>query len=201
MVHPMDRELWASACNGDAAAFGEIFARHAKPVYNYLFRRCGDWATAEDLTSIVFLEAWRKRAVVQLVNDSALPFLLGVATNVLRNRRRSERRFRAALARLPAEVESAQGEADPAERLTAEQDMRAILAVFSRLPRREQDVVSLCLWTGLTYEEAAVALGIPVGTVRSRLSRARSRLRELLVDSGHEGVSRITPHPEQEGVS
>src|SRR5665811_775431 len=101
MGHVVDRDLWRKALE-DPEAFGEIFARHAKPVYNYLFRRCGDWSTAEDLTSVVFLEAWRKRADVRLVHDSALPFLFGVATNVLRNRRRSERRYREALSRMPA---------------------------------------------------------------------------------------------------
>lgn len=168
----MDRDLWSKALDEDPQAFGEIFARHAKPVYNYLFRRCGEWSTAEDLTSVVFLEAWRKRADVRLVHDSALPFLLGVATNVLRNRRRSERRYREALSRMTAPPSTDPSD-DPAARASAEEDMRAILAVLARLPRREQDVISLCLWMGLSYEEAAAALDVPVGTTRSRLSRAR----------------------------
>lgn len=196
-----DRDLWGGSLQDDPEAFGEIFARHAKPVYNYLFRRCGDWSTAEDLTSIVFLEAWRRRLDVRLVHDSALPFLYGVATNVLRNRRRSERRYREALARMPAPSGSGDPADDPAARAAAEEDMRSILALLGRLPRREQDVTSLCLWMGLSYEEAAVALDVPVGTVRSRLSRARGRLRELLEASGHEEIGWINPHAEQEGVS
>lgn len=201
MDDSVDRDLWSKAQDNDPEAFGEIFARHARPVYNYLFRRCGDWSTAEDLTSIVFLEAWRRRAEVRLVRDSALPFLFGVATNVLRNRRRSERRYRAALVRMPVPSDATDPADDPAARAAAEQDMRSILAVTARLPKREQDVVSLCLWMGLSYEEAAAALDVPVGTVRSRLSRARGRLRELLEASGHEEAGWTSSHAEQEGVS
>lgn len=197
MGDAVDRELWNRALDDDPEAFGEIFVRHAKPVYNYLFRRCGDWSTAEDLTSVVFLEAWRKRGEVRLVHDSALPFLFGIATNVLRNRRRSERRYREALTRMPASPEATDPADDPAARAAAEQDMRAILAVLARIPRREQDVVSLCLWMGLSYEEAAASLDIPVGTVRSRLSRARGRLRELLDASGHEEAVWINSHAEE----
>ena len=67
--------------------------------------------------------------------------------------------------------------------------MGAVLRSVARLPKREQDVLALCVWGGLSYEEAAVALGLPVGTVRSRLSRARARMRELRGDSGHEVVN------------
>ena len=196
-----DRFLWSRALADDPAAFGEIFERHAKTVYNYLFRRCADWSVAEDLTSIVFIEAWRRRRDVELVHDSALPFLLGVATNVLRNRRRSERRYRAAMERIPLPDDSARPTHDPAVRVCAEEDMRVILGVLGRLPRREQDVVALCLWQGLSYEEVAVALDVPVGTIRSRLSRGRSRLRELLRASGHEEDAWTAPRVEQEGLS
>lgn len=66
-----------------------------------------------------------------------------------------------------------------AERLADEQqDMQAILWVFSRLPKHEPDVLSLCIWMGLSYEEAAAALDVPIGTVRSRLSRGRRRFRD-----------------------
>jgi RNA polymerase sigma-70 factor (ECF subfamily) len=70
--------------------------------------------------------------------------------------------------------------------------MRAALRAFQRLPRPDQDVLGLCVWEELTYEQAALALGVPVGTVRSRLSRARARLRELTSNPGHEWDERIT---------
>lgn len=180
-----DTDLWQRAVAGDAAAFGVLFDRHARSVYNHCFRRTADWALAEDLTSVVFLEAWRRRADVRLERESALPWLLGVATNVVRNRRRSERRHQSALQRLPRE----RGEdfADGVdERLDDERQMHEVLALVGKLPRSEQDVLALCAWAGLSYEEAALALGLPIGTVRSRLSRARARLRELTASAGHE---------------
>jgi RNA polymerase sigma-70 factor (ECF subfamily) len=171
--------------DGEPSAFGTLFERHARAVYNFCFRRTADWAVAEDLTSVVFLEAWRRRDDVRLSGDSALPWLYGVALNVLRNRWRSERRHRGALARLPRERPDAFTD-DADGRLDDERRMRTLLRSIQGLPGRERDVLALCGWAGLSYEEAALALDIPVGTVRSRLSRARARLSELSVASGHE---------------
>jgi RNA polymerase sigma factor (sigma-70 family) len=185
VVEPEDSTLWSRAQAGDADAFGLLFERHARTIYNYCFRRIGDWAAAEDLVSIVFLEAWRRRDM-RVPPGKELPWLLGIATNVVRNRRRSERRHAAALRRLPqprAEPELT-GESD--ERIDDERLMRRTLELLARLPRRELDVFALCAWSELSYEDAALALGIPVGTVRSRLSRARARLRELDATVGHE---------------
>jgi RNA polymerase sigma factor (sigma-70 family) len=188
MGQATDGELWRRAVEGDPDSFGVLFERHVGAVYNYLFRRTADWSLAEDLTSVVFLEAWRKRADVQLEDDRALPWLLGVATNVLRNRRRSQWRYRAALHRLPRErVENFADDADA--RVDDERRMRSVLRSLGMLPRHEQEVLTLCAWAGLSYEEAAVALDLPVGTVRSRLSRARARMRELAGESGHEVVN------------
>jgi RNA polymerase sigma factor (sigma-70 family) len=72
------------------------------------------------------------------------------------------------------------------EQLDEERQMRRVLELVARLPRREQEVFALCAWSDLSYENAAVALDLPVGTVRSRLSRARARLRELDATVGHE---------------
>jgi RNA polymerase sigma factor (sigma-70 family) len=185
MGQATDGDLWRRAVDGEPDAFGVLFERHARTVYNYLFRRTADWTLAEDLTSVVFLEAWRRRADVRLERDLVLPWLVGVATNVLRNSRRSRWRHRAALKRLPRE--QAHDFADEATgRLDDERQMRTVLRAIAKLPRREQDVLALCAWAELSYEEAAVALGVPVGTVRSRLSRARARIRELSPADGHE---------------
>lgn len=184
-VEPSDGTLWARARSGDEGAFGLLFERHARAIYNYCFRRTGDWATAEDLLSAVFLEAWRRRDQ-ELDAEKVLPWLYGVATNVVRNRRRSQRRWAAALARFPAPQPEPDFASAADERVDDERTMRGALARLGSLPRREQDVFALCAWLELSYEEAAAALGIPVGTVRSRLSRARARLREPERPSGHE---------------
>ena len=181
-----DSVLWSRARSGDSEAFGMLFERHARTIYNYCFRRVGSWAVAEDLVSIVFLEAWR-RVDKQLPSGKELPWLFGIATNVVRNRHRSERRYAAALRRVSQPTSEPSFADDSDERIDDEEQMGSALALLARLPRREQEVFVLCAWSGLGYEDAAVALRMPVGTVRSRLSRARARLRELDPGIGHEG--------------
>jgi RNA polymerase sigma factor (sigma-70 family) len=181
-----DSVLWSRARTGDSEAFGILFERHARTIYNYCFRRVGSWAVAEDLVSIVFLEAWR-RINKPLPSGKELPWLLGIATNVLRNRRRAERRHAAALRRVPEPSPDPTFEDDSDQRLDDEELVGRALAIVARLPRREQEVFGLCAWSELSYEDAAIVLGIPVGTVRSRLSRARAHLRELDPDIGHDG--------------
>jgi RNA polymerase sigma-70 factor (ECF subfamily) len=180
----LDRELWDAAREGDAASFGILFDRHARSIYNFCFRRCGSWDVAEDLTSVVFLEAWRRRSIY-LENESALPWLYGIAINVTRSQRRSLRRYQAALSRLPAPDDALEEADDVVRREDDANRMRDVLAAIQQLPQREQGVLVLVAWEGLSYEEAAAALGIPVGTVRSRLSRGRRRLQEYIDRNGH----------------
>jgi RNA polymerase sigma factor (sigma-70 family) len=175
-----DDELWRLAATHAGDAFGELFERHSDTVYNHCFRRTGSWSTAEDLTSVVFMEAWRKRSQVQFRGESVLPWLLGVANNAIRNSTRTTRRYRRLLAKLPRPTAIPDQSDEAIGRVDDERAMIEILAAFERLSQQDQDVVSICDWTGLSYEEAALALGIPIGTVRSRLSRARVRLREVL---------------------
>ena len=160
----------------DPDALAELFDRHADRIYNHCFRATGDWAEAEDAVSAVFLEVWRHRHGVQLHDGSALPWLYGVATNVCRNLTRSRRRRTRALAALPPPA----FEPDHAERVTDRLGstalMREVLTAIQSLPERDREVLALVAWAGLTYEQAAAALDVPVGTVRSRLSRARARL-------------------------
>ncbi|MBO1331236.1 RNA polymerase sigma factor [Streptomyces sp. VRA16 Mangrove soil] len=172
-----DRELWARAVAGDREAFGRIFDRHAKAVYNYLFRRTADWAEAEDLTSTVFLHAWRRRTETVLDRDSALPWLLGIADGLLSNTRRRLRRAEALLHRLISHDRSVDDHADRvAGQVDDERRMSEIHRALARLPRHEREVVELCVWSGLDQQAAAVALNVAVGTVKSRLHRARRRL-------------------------
>ena len=161
-----------------------LFERHADAIYNYCYRRIGDPAAAQDLLSVVFLEAWRRRNTHMRL-ETPLPFLYGIATNVIRHQRRSQRRFAAALSRLPRPRPEPDFASAADSRLDLERNAREALDVLRTLPKREQDVFVLCVGMELSYEEAAAALGLPVGTVRSRLSRARARLRELEVASGH----------------
>ncbi len=89
MSERTDAELWEAARRGNAEAYGVLYERHVHAIYNYLFRRLADWSEAEDMTAVVFLEAFRRRNDVRPSEGKVLPWLYGVATNVLRNRRRS----------------------------------------------------------------------------------------------------------------
>jgi RNA polymerase sigma-70 factor (ECF subfamily) len=179
-----DRDLLVLSRDGHPEAFGVLFERYARAVYNFCFRATADWATAEDLTSVVFLEAWRRRDT-EIEGERALPWLLGVSTNVVRNHRRALRRYRAALRRIPPPDAAPDPAEDLAPRLDDQRRMRAVLDALAGLSPLDRDVLSLVVWSGLSYEEAAAALGVAVGTVRSRLARARARLRELTRAGGH----------------
>ena len=172
-----DEALLRASAAGEKAAFGELYERHARAIYNYLFRRLANWSEAEDLTAVVFLEAFRRRNDVVVLDGKLLPWLYGIATNVLRNRRRALWRHRDLMARLSAEP--ARAAPDMAARAEAADQMRSVLTRIATLPRKQQDVVALCVWSQLSYEEAAAALDVPVGTVRSRLARARAAVVEL----------------------
>jgi RNA polymerase sigma-70 factor, ECF subfamily len=181
-----DESLFRASATGDQQAFSELYERHARAIYNYLFRRLADWSEAEDLTAVVFLEAYRRRRDVVVFEGKLLPWLYGIATNVLRNRRRALWRHRDLIAQLADQP--ARAAPDASARAEAAEQMRAVLKRVATLPRRQQDAIALCLWSGLSYEEAAVALGVPVGTVRSRLSRARTALAEPDGAPGHEPI-------------
>ncbi|HKR69085.1 MAG TPA: RNA polymerase sigma factor [Streptosporangiaceae bacterium] len=179
-----DQDLWShAAINGAGEAFGELFERHADRVYAHCFSRTGSWSMAEDLTSVVFLEAWRRRNEVRFSGDSALPWLLGVANNATRNAQRSLRRHNLLLAKLPPPGEEADIAADAAARVDQERLAQHLLCAMAGLRQAEQEVLALCDWAGLSYAEAAVATGVPEGTVRSRLFRARQHLRDLADDN------------------
>ncbi len=175
----MESSLRARLRAGDQDAFAEIFDEHAGVVYRYAVRMVGDRAAAEDVVSLTYLEAWRQRERIRPDGESLRPWLLGIAANVLRNTARAARRHRAALARLPRGDTVPDFADDLVGRMTDAEQLAAVWAALSRLRPKEREVFTLVVWSGLDYAEAAEALGVPVGTVRSRLSRARRRLREL----------------------
>lgn len=175
-----DRNLWERATKGDSEAFGRLYDRHAQAIYAFLYRRTGSWSDAEDLTSTVFLHAWRRRADVVLDRDSALPWLLRTADYTVRNEWRSKLRYRKALAAAHVLVDNVRDHADDvAARLDDDQRIQQAQASLKRLPKQEREIVELCIWAGLDQQAAAVALDVPLGTIKSRLSRARKHLREL----------------------
>lgn len=189
MTTPTDRELWAA---GD---IGALFDRHARAVYNHCFRLTASWAAAEDCAQSTFLLAWRKRAQVRLLHDSALPWLLTVATNVVRGERRSLARRLRLVERAPVERPVDDHADDVAGRVDDEARMAALLAAVARLPRSEREALALCVWSEVSYPDAAAVLGIAEGSVRARVSRARSRLARTVGGPVTGPASRGTPGP------
>jgi RNA polymerase sigma-70 factor (ECF subfamily) len=186
-VDVTDQQLWAEASDGSGAAFGELFDRHARAVYNHCFRLSGSWFNAEDHLQATFLLAWRKRRQAKLLNASARPWLLAVATNVVRSEQRSIRRQLNLLTALhnstPASDEAIADHADGVvARLDAERRVAEILPAIRSLPRAEREAVALCLWSGVSYADAAEVLGVAEGSVRARVSRARARLNRGLAE-------------------
>ncbi|MER5444415.1 sigma-70 family RNA polymerase sigma factor [Streptomyces sp. NPDC002764] len=160
--------------------FAALYDRHAHAVHRYAARRLGPEA-AEDLMADTFVTAFQRRHTYDLTRADAPPWLFGIATNLVGRHRRAEARHYKALARLPEPVEHEEPVADRAvARAGATGVRRELAAALNGLSARHRDVVLLVAWAGLDYEEAAEALGVPVGTIRSRLHRARSRLREAL---------------------
>ena len=162
----------------DPSAFGEIFDRHFTQVWRYVASRAGH-EVADDLAAQVFEVALDRRERFRPEVENAAPWLLGIATNLLRRHWRSERARLRALARAPLDPTTS----DPAEavdRLDAVARRGSLAAAFRELSRRDREIIALLAWGDLSYEEAAIALDVPVGTVRSRTHRARRRLRELL---------------------
>jgi RNA polymerase sigma-70 factor (ECF subfamily) len=176
-MQPPDDQLCAAVGAGDAAAFGELFERHHRAVYNHAFRLTGSWMLAEDVTQATFVTAWRRRGQAVLVDGSVLPWLLVVAGNTARTERRSVRRRLALLRRVPADRDaSADPSDDVASRIDDERRVAPLLALVARLTRAEREAIALCVWGGVPYPQAAAVLGVSESAVRSRVSRARARL-------------------------
>lgn len=170
-----DAAEWARAVAGDGEAFGRIFDRHRDRVRRHGTRLVPVAADVDDLVALTFLEAWRRRRSVRVVDGSVLPWLLVTASNVARNQQRAARRHRALLAKLPP----ASHAPDPADRPGL-----GLAARLDELSLADRQVLVLCVVEGFSEREAAEALGVPPGTVKSRLSRARRRLAHTVFPEG-----------------
>ncbi len=173
-----------------SARFGELFDQHNGAVLSYGLRRCDSASDAADLVAETMLVAWRRLDDVPM-GPEALPWLYGVARYVLANQRRGQRRRDRLSARLALELEDLV--ADTAETSAERSWVRDALMGLNDIDR---EVLTLTLWEGLTPKEVAAAVNVPAATVRTRLHRARRRVREQLETSageripvdGHEGM-------------
>ncbi|MGI5181366.1 RNA polymerase sigma factor [Dactylosporangium sp. CA-152071] len=159
--------------------FAQIFRRHAPVIQRYVTRRLGP-SVAEDVCADVFLAAFRQRHRYAADRLDARPWLFGIATNLVGRHRRAEIRALKALERTGVDPVTEAFEVSSDARLGAGAVDRRLAAALAALRPVYRDVLLLVAWGDLTYEEIAVALGVPVGTVRSRVNRARSRMRAAL---------------------
>jgi RNA polymerase sigma-70 factor (ECF subfamily) len=166
------------------ARFSVLYERHLRAVAGYLARRVGSELT-EDLTAEVFVRAFRGRSRFRADHETALPWLLGIASHLVADHRRAERRRLAALQRIASE--SAHAGQHEVGVLGAD-----LVGQLRRLPAADRDTLLLVVWGELSYEEAATALAVPVGTVRSRIARARRRL-AAAIDNKANDVSAGAP--------
>ncbi|MGX1885500.1 RNA polymerase sigma factor [Streptomyces sp. NPDC055287] len=164
---------------GDREAFAGLYDQYARAVYNHALRLTGDWSEAEEVMSETFLAAWRTREAVEPDGGSLRPWLLGIATHKARNANRGLRRRLAFLGRHPAPPPVGDFADEAAGRIDDRRRLASVHTALGQLRRADREVFTLCVSSGLDYRQAAEALGVPVGTVRSRLSRARARLARL----------------------
>jgi RNA polymerase sigma-70 factor (ECF subfamily) len=166
--------------------FAQLYDRHAGPLHRYVTRRLGD-GVADDVVAETFLAAFRRRHRYDLDRGDARPWLYGIAANVIGKHRRSEVRMWRAFARTGIDP-AVEGHAERADdRVAAAAAGQELAAALAGLAARDRDVLLLIAWADFSYDEVATALDIPVGTVRSRLNRARKKTREAL--GGHNPTS------------
>jgi RNA polymerase sigma factor (sigma-70 family) len=178
----------------DPEQFAALFRRHAPVILRYVTRRIGADA-ADDVVAETFLVAFRQRAAYRTECPDALPWLYGIATNLVGRYRRTEVRQLRLLARTGVDP-VAEPFTDRVDAAVSAASMNAQLGgVLARLPAAQRDALLLVAWGGLSYDQVAVATGAPLGTVQSRISRARRRLRQSLgdLDPARSGEPRAIP--------
>jgi RNA polymerase sigma factor (sigma-70 family) len=163
----------------DPAGFGLIFDRHSDAILRYARARLGP-DLAEDVLAETFLAAFARRASYDMSRPNSLPWLYGIAIRQIGKHRRAEHRSRQAMARLPVDAAVLGTDDRCLDRVAAQALRPRLMSVLSGLTPKDRELLLLIAWAGLTYEESAQALGVPVTTVRSRLHRIRVKTRRAL---------------------
>lgn len=177
------RQSW-----GEPERFAAIFDRYYSQIHGYVARRLGH-GVADDVAAEAFLVAFAAREKYQMSRPDARPWLYGIVSNLISRHHRAEHRRYRALARTGAHQVSEGHEDEVTVRLDAQAYRAPLAAALAGIPTADRDVLLLVAWAELTSDEAGEALGIPAGTARSRLHRARKRLRAALAQTGTETAS------------
>ena len=181
VISPSDAAVIGRSLS-EPEAFGLIYDRHAATLLRFLGRRAGA-EVAEGLVGELFRLAFERRKTFDVSRESALPWLYGIGSNLLLKHRRAEARRLRASARMAAADEPASKRGGSSS-LDAHVLFPRVAHAIETLPDGERDALLLFAWEDLSYQGVAEALELPIGTVRSRLNRARARLRELLEPGG-----------------
>ncbi|WP_181059753.1 RNA polymerase sigma factor [Pseudoclavibacter sp. AY1H1] len=179
-----DGVLWLEAISGTERSFAVLYDRHRERVFRSAYRKLGAVADAEDVVAMVFLEAWRLRRKVRIVDGSVLPWLLAVTTNTSLNFTRAQRRYRRMLDTLPPSLDEADHAASVEQLVDGEKRTESLRRALRKLSSGDRAVVDMCLIEELPQSVVARALDIPEGTVKSRLHRARRQLARELESDG-----------------
>ncbi|GAA3714662.1 RNA polymerase sigma factor [Nonomuraea antimicrobica] len=183
---PDDAEVIDRALR-DPSAFSALFDRHASALHRYVARRLGD-SLADDVVAETFMAAFRRLKRYDTTHRDARPWLYGIAANLIGKHRRTEVRAYLALSRIGTD-EVAESHTDRVEaRVSASSAHRELAGALAVLSPEDREVLLMIAWADLSYEEVSRALGIPIGTVRSRLHRARRKTREALGGSDPSAV-------------
>jgi RNA polymerase sigma factor (sigma-70 family) len=185
MSSPSDAELIGRSL-AEPEAFGLIYDRHAATLLRFLGRRAGA-KVVEGLVGELFRIAFERRKTFDVSRASALPWLYGIGSNLLLKHRRGEARRLRASARMAADGEAANRRASTGA-LHARLLFPRVADAIAALPDGEREALLLFAWEDLSYQSVAEALELPIGTVRSRLNRARAHLRELIQPGGESRV-------------
>lgn len=172
---------WTSALGGNGAAFGMLFDRHQQRIYRHACRLLDNAHDAEDVTASAFLELWRRRTTVRIVDGSVLPWLLVTTTNLARNVRRGTQRHRDFLDRLTRE-RTKPGAIEPSEPDPWTDVDDALASSLRSLPAQDLRLLTLVVWEGYSIADSAAVLGLTPAAAKSRLHRARTRLRAAAPD-------------------
>ena len=191
-----DRGLWSRLAEADDAALTELYQRHCDAVYNFAFRRTASWAAAEDVVQATFTAVWRRACngtVDRLRAETARAVLLVMAGQECANVARAARRQRLLRGRIEADAGgavSADHAASTAARVDDERQMSEVRRALKRIPAVQREAIELVIWSHCSIAEAAGALGVSEGTVKSRLHRARQSLTDVIeIDALKEALS------------
>ena len=194
MISPDDRP--SRAQRGDLSAFNELVVEHQSLVYNICYRMLGQAQAAEDATQEAFVSAWRNIATFR--GETFRPWLLRIAANLARDelRRRGRRPSTSLDIALEAGMpDPADNEPSPDESALTSELRGRLQALLLQLPEDQRTAIVLCDVEGLDYTEIATVMQTSLGTVKSRIARARLKMRDLLQREPELLPARYRPEP------